>query len=53
MCEHDNIHESAINTSYEEWNNGEGTYVERITYIITCDDCGQIFNKETGRWENG
>lgn len=51
MCSHTNTHEQIINTSLEVWKNGVGEWVEQEAAVLFCDDCGAIYNKEQGRWE--
>jgi Zn-finger protein len=51
MCPHANTHIQIINTSVEIWKNGIGEWIEQESGVKVCDDCGAMFNKETGRWE--
>lgn len=51
MCNHEHTYEQVINTSHEVWHNGVGTWVEEEAAVKVCADCGAIYNKEKGQWE--
>lgn len=50
-CNHANAHEQVFDNSHEEWHNGIATWVKDEGSVKICDDCGSIYNPETGRWE--